>query len=485
MTDDNVKELPERDHGDGLTVRQRRVLEVIRNSVDRRGYPPSLREIGEAVGLTSPSSVAHQLSTLERKGFLRRDPNRPRAIEVVSPDSPADMRGYRGGAAPDDAEAPFDETGINDQRPEAAYVPVLGQIAAGIPITAEESIEDVFPLPRQIVGEGQLFLLKVVGDSMVEAAICDGDWVVVRQQPTADNGDIVAAMLDNEATVKTFKRKDGKVWLLPHNPAFDPIDGDHATILGKVTRRPAPRLSALVTSERDWSRGTLVRAIAALTTPAHDGFRRARHGADARSRGVCRGVTGARAAPAPSSAAGSPDGRAGDRGPDRASPCWLSSPPSTRRSRPRAPRGTSLTWTCSSSRTARTTCTRWPGEIVACGGWSRRHTGYTRSGDAGERRAAARPAHGARPGPGPVRAGGLDAPRSGPGDPGQLGVGGPRRGFLQAGAAGDAPQRVLLHGVRLRGDQPGHPDDAGLRDHRGYGDGAADRRPGQSPKTLR
>ena len=235
MTDDNVKELPERDRGDGLTVRQRRVLEVIRNSVDRRGYPPSLREIGEAVGLTSPSSVAHQLATLERKGFLRRDPNRPRAIEVVSPDSPADKRGYRGGASADDVDAAYDETGINDQRPEASYVPVLGQIAAGIPITAEESVEDVFPLPKQIVGEGQLFLLKVVGDSMIDAAICDGDWVVVRQQPTADNGDIVAAMLDNEATVKTFKRKDGKVWLLPHNAAFDPIDGDHATVLGKVT----------------------------------------------------------------------------------------------------------------------------------------------------------------------------------------------------------------------------------------------------------
>jgi repressor LexA len=235
MSEDNVKELPDRDRGDGLTVRQRRVLEVIRNSVDRRGYPPSLREIGEAVGLTSPSSVAHQLSTLERKGFLRRDPNRPRAIEVVSPDAPAQMRGYRGGATAQDESATFDDTGIGDARPEATYVPVLGRIAAGVPIMAEESVEDVFPLPRQIVGEGQLFLLKVVGDSMVDAAICDGDWVVVRQQPTADNGDIVAAMLDNEATVKTFKRRDGKVWLLPHNPDFEPIDGDHATILGKVT----------------------------------------------------------------------------------------------------------------------------------------------------------------------------------------------------------------------------------------------------------
>jgi repressor LexA len=235
MSEDNVKELPDRDRGDGLTVRQRRVLEVIRNSVDRRGYPPSLREIGEAVGLTSPSSVAHQLSTLERKGFLRRDPNRPRAIEVVSPDSTPDSRGYRGGASPSDEVATFDETGVNDQRPEASYVPVLGRIAAGVPIMAEESVEDVFPLPRQIVGEGQLFLLKVVGDSMIDAAICDGDWVVVRQQPTADNGDIVAAMLDSEATVKTFKRRDGHVWLMPHNPAFEPIDGDHATILGKVT----------------------------------------------------------------------------------------------------------------------------------------------------------------------------------------------------------------------------------------------------------
>ena len=235
MSDDNVKELPDRDRGDGLTVRQRRVLEVIRNSVDRRGYPPSLREIGEAVGLTSPSSVAHQLSTLERKGFLRRDPNKPRAIEVVSPDSTVDMRGYRGGASVEDETAVFDETGVNDRRPEASYVPVLGRIAAGVPILAEETVEDVFPLPRQIVGEGQLFLLQVVGESMIDAAICDGDWVVVRQQPTADNGDIVAAMLDNEATVKTFKRKDGKVWLMPHNEAFEPIDGDHATILGKVT----------------------------------------------------------------------------------------------------------------------------------------------------------------------------------------------------------------------------------------------------------
>ena len=224
-----VTELPDRETGDGLTVRQRRVLEVIRNSVDRRGYPPSMREIGDAVGLASPSSVSHQLNALVTKGYLRRDPNRPRALEIVSPDATADEVGSRIGNHYDT------ETDSGDARPEASYVPVLGQIAAGVPITAEEVVEDVFPLPKQLVGEGDLFLLKVNGDSMVDAAICDGDWVVVRQQQHAENGDVVAAMLDNEATVKTFKRVDGHVWLMPHNEDFSPIDGDHATILGKVT----------------------------------------------------------------------------------------------------------------------------------------------------------------------------------------------------------------------------------------------------------
>jgi repressor LexA len=205
-----------------LTERQRTILDVIRASVSSRGYPPSIREIGDAVGLTSTSSVAHQLRTLERKGYLRRDPNRPRAVDV------------RGA---DDNVTPIVATDVagSDALPEPTFVPVLGRIAAGGLILAEEAVEDVFPLPRELVGEGSLFLLKVVGDSMVDAAICDGDWVVVRQQPTADNGDIVAAMLDNEATVKTFKRKDGHVWLMPHNADYSPIDGDHATILGKVT----------------------------------------------------------------------------------------------------------------------------------------------------------------------------------------------------------------------------------------------------------
>jgi len=220
----DVHELPDADAGDGLTPRQRRVLETIRDSVERRGYPPSMREIGEAAGLASPSSVSHQLAALERKGFLRRDPHRPRAIEVVAPDAPAPA-----------VEPGVDETGSGDARPAPSYVPVVGRIAAGGPILAEEAVEDVFPLPRQLVGEGQLFLLKVVGDSMVDAAICDGDWVVVRQQQVAENGDIVAAMIDGEATVKTFKRRDGHVWLLPHNPAFEPIPGDQATVLGRVT----------------------------------------------------------------------------------------------------------------------------------------------------------------------------------------------------------------------------------------------------------
>jgi repressor LexA len=223
--DATVREIPDAPaDGSGLTRRQRKVLDVIRDAVERRGYPPSLREIGEAVGLTSPSSVAHQLQALQRKGYVRRDPNRPRAIEIVTPEQPAPVPGD----GPEDA-------GFGDDRPRPTYIPVVGRIAAGGPILAEQAVEDVFPLPRQLVGDGTLFLLKVVGDSMVDAAICDGDWVVVRQQPVADNGDIVAAMIDGEATVKTFKRRDGHVWLMPHNPAYAPIPGDEATILGRVS----------------------------------------------------------------------------------------------------------------------------------------------------------------------------------------------------------------------------------------------------------
>ena len=199
-----------------LSARQRHILEFMREWVDQHGYPPSVREIGEAVGLVSPSSVAYQLKVLERKGYLRRDPNRPRAVDVRLPSELSE------------------EDAPEAMRPDPAYVPVLGRIAAGGPILAEQSIEEIFPLPRELVGQGTLFLLQVKGDSMIDAAICDDDWVVVRQQPDADNGDIVAAMIDNEATVKTFRRRDGHLWLMPQNDAFEPILGDQATILGKV-----------------------------------------------------------------------------------------------------------------------------------------------------------------------------------------------------------------------------------------------------------
>jgi repressor LexA len=249
-----------------LTPRQQKVLEVIREAVRRRGYPPSIREIGEAVGLTSTSSVAHQLAALQRKGLLWRDPNRPRAVEVRSvgelrrsrqsaPRDSDDGNDSFAGAAEAGATPPAagrrrrrapaaagritgadggpSELGV-EERPAPAYVPVIGRIAAGGPILAEQSVEGVFPLPRELVGEGTLFLLRVVGDSMVDAAITDGDWVVVRQQPVADSGDIVAAMIDGEATVKTLRRRDGRVWLMPSNPAYEPIAGDEATILGRV-----------------------------------------------------------------------------------------------------------------------------------------------------------------------------------------------------------------------------------------------------------
>jgi repressor LexA len=231
-----VSELPDGPpDATGLTPRQQRVLATIKEAIEQRGYPPSMREIGQAVGLTSSSSVAHQLRVLEQKGFLKRDPNRPRALEVFLPELMAARRSISGVESPESPEAPYDETGVGDARPAAAYVPMVGRIAAGGPILAEETLEDVFPLPRQLVGEGTLFLLEVRGDSMLEAAICDGDYVVVRQEQTAENGEIVAALIDGEATVKTFQRKDGHVWLLPHNPAYEPIDGTHATILGKVT----------------------------------------------------------------------------------------------------------------------------------------------------------------------------------------------------------------------------------------------------------
>ncbi|MGW8768271.1 transcriptional repressor LexA [Streptomyces sp. NPDC055815] len=201
---------------DGLTPRQVAIIECIERAIQRQGYPPSMREIGAAVKLSSTSSVAHQLMALERKGALYRDPHRPRAYRV------------RARWSEDFPQA------STSAAPPTAAVPLIGRIAAGAPILAEESVEDVLSLPRQLVGEGRLFALKVVGDSMIDAAICDGDIVTVRQADTAEHGDIVAAMLDGEATVKRLRREDGRVWLMPHNAAYDPIPGDHAVILGKV-----------------------------------------------------------------------------------------------------------------------------------------------------------------------------------------------------------------------------------------------------------
>ncbi|OAA24741.1 SOS-response transcriptional repressor, LexA [Frankia sp. EI5c] len=226
----NVRDLPDSPpDASGLTQRQKKILEVIRGAVELRGYPPSVREIGEAVGLTSTSSVAHQLKVLQEKGFLRRDPNRPRAMEVLP--IGGQRAGARARAAGRSAE-PAGPVAVEGGTP--TYVPLVGRIAAGGPILAEQAIEDVFPLPKEIVGEGTLFLLRVVGQSMVNAAICDGDYVVVRQQPVADNGEIVAAMIDGEATVKRFRQRDGRVWLAPENPAFSDIPAEDATILGRI-----------------------------------------------------------------------------------------------------------------------------------------------------------------------------------------------------------------------------------------------------------
>lgn len=223
----------------GLTVRQRTILEAIQRSIAEHGYPPSMREIGDLVGLASLSSVTHQLAQLEKLGYLRRDPKRPRAMEVLTP---LQLRGtaepsQEAPAAPASRTArPAAQNAVAELSTSAdvTMVPLVGHIAAGGPITAEQSVEDVLALPRQLVGHGELFMLRVKGDSMIDAAICDGDWVVVRRQSAADNGDIVAALLDDEATVKTFRQRDGHTWLLPQNTRYEPILGDHATVMGKV-----------------------------------------------------------------------------------------------------------------------------------------------------------------------------------------------------------------------------------------------------------
>jgi repressor LexA len=198
----------------GLTPRQTKILLAIKEAMETNGYPPSMREIGEAAGLSSPSSVKYQLEALEAKGWIRRDPSRGRALEVLTP---GDER-------------------FEDIKPERTHnVPLVGRIAAGGPILAEQNVEELFPLPASLVGEGELFMLKVVGDSMIDAAICDGDYVVIRSQKDANKGEIVAAMIDGEATVKTLSKKNGQIWLMPANDSYQPIDGNQAEILGVVT----------------------------------------------------------------------------------------------------------------------------------------------------------------------------------------------------------------------------------------------------------
>jgi len=209
-----------------LTARQQKILDAIRTEIEQKGYPPSMRQIGDMVGLASLSSVTHQLGRLETMGYIRRDPKLPRAIEVLDENGV----GIHGSASSSLPELPNFEVGDEDLVP----VPLVGRIAAGGPITAAQSVEDVLALPRQLVGSGKLFMLKVKGDSMIDAAICDGDWVVVREQHTADNGDIVAALLDDEATVKVFRQVDGHTWLMPRNSNYEPIMGDRATVMGKV-----------------------------------------------------------------------------------------------------------------------------------------------------------------------------------------------------------------------------------------------------------
>jgi repressor LexA len=217
--------VPDRpDPGHVLTWRQRKVLQVVRDSVLRRGYPPSMREIGDAVGLTSSSSVSHQLSILQSKGYLRRDAGQARTMEIRLPGHVA-VR----------PEGELHEATIADIPPqEAAYVPIVGRIAAGGPVLAEQAIEDILPLPRQFVGDGSVFLLKVTGDSMINVGIGDGDWAVVREQSDADDGAIVAAMIDGQAIVRSLRRSVGHVWLMPSNPAHAPMPGDEASILGRV-----------------------------------------------------------------------------------------------------------------------------------------------------------------------------------------------------------------------------------------------------------
>ncbi|MDR6939019.1 transcriptional repressor LexA [Arcanobacterium hippocoleae] len=232
-----------------LTARQSRIFHAVITGIEKHGFPPTVREIGEAVGLASPSSVKYQLDAIEKAELIARDPRRPRTIEITplgqeyaAKHFTATPPNHATPASPSTAEikSPIQrvaEQFAGEYHPDtqnSVNVPLVGTIAAGAPILATQEVEDIFPLPRRLTGNGELFMLQVQGDSMIDAAICDGDWVVIRQQQIAENGEIVAAMIDGEATVKTFQKRDGHIWLLPQNTMYAPIPGDESTILGKV-----------------------------------------------------------------------------------------------------------------------------------------------------------------------------------------------------------------------------------------------------------
>ena len=237
----------ERNPGRDLTPRQRDVLDAIEGFRRQHQYGPSVREIGQVIGL-GPSGVQHHLQVLRQKGWLSESAGQARTsvvlarghpvVEVIEPRQATGAIRAARSRETRTARRPRMTSGLAETLPtavqNAAYVPLVGEIAAGYPKDAKQSVEDVFPLPKQLVGEGDLFLLKVVGESMIDAAIADGDWVVVREQQVAENGEIIAAMIEGEATVKSYRMSDGHIWLIPHNPAFAPIPGDGATILGKV-----------------------------------------------------------------------------------------------------------------------------------------------------------------------------------------------------------------------------------------------------------
>ncbi|QJC21595.1 transcriptional repressor LexA [Arcanobacterium buesumense] len=227
-----------------LTPRQLSIVHALRELIDERGYSPTVREIGDAVGLKSPSSVKHQLDSLLQAGIISYDQRRSRTLDLTelgrrlntqTGEFDATLVSHQSSSAtPINPLTSLSESNLPNLEGNIVTVPLVGRIAAGAPILAEQHVEDTFALPRQLTGTGELFMLEVSGDSMIDAAICDGDWVVVRRQPDAEQGEIVAAMIDGEATVKVLSRSGGHQWLLPRNPDYSPIPADDAHIIGRI-----------------------------------------------------------------------------------------------------------------------------------------------------------------------------------------------------------------------------------------------------------